>query len=1525
MSDFEIVPRDEGTPNPKEDQPSTLSILETIAGWFGEVVLGFIKGVGMVFSGIALGAIKFTEMIVDTAKMLANGIADAILGKGGEMQEIAGAVDKKLEPYDNAITENSKYFGQLSRKVDEAIIVQEGLIEEQDQLAEQAGKYVASAEQARKELAAFEKKRQEDVRKLTEEAEAAAKDAEEFRLARVNAEKQISQEVAAALRAAESAQKSADGKSTIYYGSNTPKSPKDGDTWFKQVSGGSQILQFDGKRWVQRSDFAKFEKDLADNKSAVDQAAKDVAKAEAKVKNLVEVELPKISAGTAKFNQDLADEKKAREKALKDLDTAMGEAQKDLDELELTRPGNIFPDPFFKHPAWHSTAQPKEGGLVIPAIAPFNEPWWKGDRMVREIPVEPGASYLVTMDVKQPNSGRIIEFMTLSYHASANHRIYTKASMKKVGEGKDGAVVMSGIVTFPDTIDGRCSVAVKAFFNKGDKDVWVDNVRMVRAADNAMIIDGAVTAAKVHAGAIDTDHLAADAVKAGKIASDAVTARELKSDSVYAKHIVANQITGDHIKASQITGNHVLANSITANELQIRPGNIFPDPDFKDPCWGTSGSTYAHTNNGGELRFFPMGKQIGRYYQPAGFKDRSFMLEEGAQYRITATTWASTAALAKAKIDIYTRYYNPDGKVSHQLVGSLPVDGNGRSTPSCVITMPSDMKDGLCTLGFYINPPWNGGQISMWNVQMVRAADASLIVDGAILAKHIKAGEITSKQIAADTITGDNLKADQITGREIKSGTINASQLKVDNGWIKNAMIGNAEIEASKIKSLDAGKITTGVMDGKHVKADTITVKQLRANSIIPIGGSLIAHEPPPNDPSKPPEPIWWQALDNELRADYRGWPRPDGHPWRMANAGSYKNAKATTPKRLMRVQPGKKYRMRFWARATGPGSKMYLEMRDQNDNHAVARGTISDGQATVGKKGGWRLEDHSRSHHKNQLIWNWTVPNVPTLVETMIEFNPDVEYVYLGVLWYNDGYNRGERTTSPQNQWIAGLSIDLDVPDQAQVDAVQTKAIEANTTAIKMLGRVDIGSSLLPFVPPSEKDLADPNKKVDWTIPAWTVPLKVMGKVSLDGVERPYYGFRRPNTPFDYKELPKIPVPVNPSIPYRATAWVYSTEDYAGAWFQLGAKIAGTSADAIKEARPFNEFDRDGNRFYTGKSSKLTLRFKPDRSPRGWNKVEAQVTFKSGVESITWDDITFGNLPNYDAKGEVFFAHLQVVPDVPTQEEIDARQDIAINALADAAAANASFNKQQKNINRLVEEQLWQHQDMIELLEIRSLKQYGMRGSTSGTRTLSRPFFDAYHSSNSPNVVTVECKGNWVGTIHVLANTGGSLKGGLVDDYICNVTDNIRRFRIVGGNTVEFRHITFQVSIESLKREVILDPKNKKVIDTEGLVRSVTLTNGKTVDATGWNKTYTNVEAFRLRNGSTFRDGTGTFTYENVVGEKRTWETTSTLPSMMFPLDVFSSVNGRVTLVEADDSNKMYSVPGTKKNRPANTQTLSY
>ncbi|WP_311390189.1 hypothetical protein [Corynebacterium haemomassiliense] len=576
------------------------------------------------------------------------------------------------------------------------------------------------------------------------------------------------------------------------------------------------------------------------------------------------------------------------------------------------------------------------------------------------------------------------------------------------------------------------------------------SLRPMTSAD--LIVQGAVVADKIAANAVTAKSIASNEILTRHIKSNQITTNELAAGAVRADNIAAGQITADKIGANQITGKHVLANSITANELQIRPGNMFPDPDFQDPCWGTSGAVYAHPNNGGELRFFPDGVQHGLYYQPAGYKDRSFMLEEGAQYRITATTWASTSALSKAKIDIYTRYYKPDGKVGVQFVGSLPVDGSGRSTPSCVITMPSDMKDGLCTLGFFINPPWNGGQISMWNVQMVRAADASLIVDGAILAQHIKAGTITGNEIAGDTITGTNLKADTITGREVKSGTINANQLKVNNGWIKNAMIGNAEIDSSKIKSIDAGSITTGTMSGKRIDADSITVRQLRANSIIPIGGSLIHHEPPPSDDTKPPEPIWWQVCENELAADYSGYPRPEGNPWRMAMSASNKADSPYAPKRLVKVKPGQKYRLQFWCRSTRENTKMFIEMRDQNGNHAVksgaVTGTVNTGNYQTAKeaKQPWPVTDFTNSRAGSYLVNNFTPPTSITKVTSTIEFNEGVEYVYLSRFYFNhpNGSAQG-------NQWIAGLSLELDIPDQAEVDRLQDENAKRIEDGVKL------------------------------------------------------------------------------------------------------------------------------------------------------------------------------------------------------------------------------------------------------------------------------------------------------------------------------------------------------------------------------------------------------------------------------------------------------------------------------------------
>ena len=72
-------------------------------------------------------------------------------------------------------------------------------------------------------------------------------------------------------------------------------------------------------------------------------------------------------------------------------------------------------------------------------------------------------------------------------------------------------------------------------------------------------------------------------------------------------------------------------------------------------------------------------------------------------------------------------------------------------------------------------------------------------------------------------------------------------------------------------------------------------------------------------------------------------------------------------------------------------------------------------------------------------------MPDRATLVETVITLNPSVEYVYLDEMTFNHGWGKAKA-----NQWLAGLSIDLDVVDQEQVDALQSKQITDNSNRIR-------------------------------------------------------------------------------------------------------------------------------------------------------------------------------------------------------------------------------------------------------------------------------------------------------------------------------------------------------------------------------------------------------------------------------------------------------------------------------------------
>lgn len=341
-------------------------------------------------------------------------------------------------------------------------------------------------------------------------------------------------------------------------------------------------------------------------------------------------------------------------------------------------------------------------------------------------------------------------------------------------------------------------------------------VTTAKIAANAVtaneIAANAVTAVKIASNTITAAKIAAGAITASELASGSVTAVKIASNAVTAAQIAANTITAAEIAAGTITGTEIAANTIMANQLQITPGNLFPDPHFKDPSWLGTDNVTPNTNNGGELRITADGKQRGRYYQPSGLTDKSMTLEAGAAYRLTANVYMANGINPK-NLSVYMRYLHTDGSVKVVLLGNL-VGTTGTTVSALNLTTPTAMKDGTCTLGFYLQATNAAGQgsVSVWDVQLTRAADASLIVDGAIQAQHIDTGSITTSHINSAGISAGVIKTGTMSADRITGGTIDASKVRVTN--------------------LNAADITSGTMSADRIKAGSITADKVNAGEI---------------------------------------------------------------------------------------------------------------------------------------------------------------------------------------------------------------------------------------------------------------------------------------------------------------------------------------------------------------------------------------------------------------------------------------------------------------------------------------------------------------------------------------------------------------------------------------------------------------------------------------------------------------------------------------------------------------------
>lgn len=134
-------------------------------------------------------------------------------------------------------------------------------------------------------------------------------------------------------------------------------------------------------------------------------------------------------------------------------------------------------------------------------------------------------------------------------------------------------------------------------------------------------------------------------------------------------------------------------------------------------------------------------------------------------------------------------------------------------------------------------------------------------------------------------------------------------------------------------------------------------------------------------------------------------------------------------------------------------------------------------------------------------------------------------------------------------------------------------------------------------------------------------------------------------------------------------------------------------------------------------------------------------------------------------------------------------------------------FDKEQVRINKITQDQLWTHQDMLELLDIRSPKVIGwdledtlpMRPcpyAGGSAQYADTPFFEIWKYDY---VIFIAARGDWRGAIEI----GVNWSNGAYDNWLNMVPAGGRRvYRFEGGAPLlKMRHLTIRVSVSSLAR----------------------------------------------------------------------------------------------------------------------------
>ena len=146
------------------------------------------------------------------------------------------------------------------------------------------------------------------------------------------------------------------------------------------------------------------------------------------------------------------------------------------------------------------------------------------------------------------------------------------------------------------------SIAILIDNGTSGERIEVRNVTIRRLVAGDLIVDGAITAAKIASRTITADRIVSGAITANEIAAGAITAAKISSGAITADKLAANAITSKTITGSTITGGTISGATITSETLMKTYGGMYVGSEiwggFKKDSNGNYSSAQTFTIRG---------------------------------------------------------------------------------------------------------------------------------------------------------------------------------------------------------------------------------------------------------------------------------------------------------------------------------------------------------------------------------------------------------------------------------------------------------------------------------------------------------------------------------------------------------------------------------------------------------------------------------------------------------------------------------------------------------------------------------------------------------------------------------------------------------------------------------------------------------------------------------------------------------------------------------------------------------------